>query len=99
MVKSMVVAEVFDDFLEMAEHLLANGYKDPAAVVGTTVLETHLRRLCEEHGIATYRDESARRVPKKADALNADLTKAEAYGRLDQKQITALPTDTTTSTR
>jgi hypothetical protein len=29
--ETLVSAEVFSDFLDMAEHLLDNGYKDPAA--------------------------------------------------------------------
>ena len=32
-VQSLVRAEVFADFLEMAEHLLKQGYKDPCAVL------------------------------------------------------------------
>jgi hypothetical protein len=30
--KGLITAEVFADFIEMAEHLLETGYKDPAAV-------------------------------------------------------------------
>src|SRR6266446_665706 len=39
--KGLVSAELFSDFLEMAEHLLAENYKDPAAVVVGSVLEEH----------------------------------------------------------
>ena len=28
-VKQLIAAEIFSDFLEMAEHLLKQGYKDP----------------------------------------------------------------------
>src|SRR5579862_4321004 len=44
--KGLVTAEVFADFLEMAEHLLEQQYKDAAAVLVGGVLEEHLRQLC-----------------------------------------------------
>lgn len=88
-IKSLVAGEIFADFLEMAEHLLDSGYKDPAAVIAGGVLEEHLRQLCVKTEIETERDEGGRLVPKKADALNSDLTKASVYGKLDQKSVTS----------
>ncbi|NUN59645.1 MAG: hypothetical protein HUU13_00815 [Burkholderiaceae bacterium] len=88
-VRSLVAAEVFADFLEMAEHLLESGYKDPAAVVGGSVLEEHIRQLCNKHSIAVDEQKNEKQVPKKADRLNAELAAANAYSKLDQKQITA----------
>lgn len=88
-IKSLVAGEIFADFIEMAEHLLNSGYKDPAAVIAGGVLEEHLRQLCTKSGIETERDEGGRIVPKKADALNSDLTKAAVYGKLDQKSVTS----------
>lgn len=77
---------VFADFLEMAQHLLDQGYKDAAAVIAGSSLEAHLRHLCHTHGVdATCEDGK----PKKADRMNADLVKANAYEVLDQKNITA----------
>ena len=87
--KGLISAEIFSDFLEMAQHLLGEGYKDPAAVMAGSVLEEHLRQLCQKHGIPTEATKQDRPHPKKADALNADLTKKEVYNRLDQKQVTA----------
>ena len=84
-VHELLHASVFADFLEMADHLLNEGYKDPAAVLAGGVLEEHLRKLCEKNGIDT---ESAG-SPKKADMLNSQLTKAGAYEKLDQKNVTA----------
>ena len=78
-------AEVFSDFIEMATHLLKEGYKDAAAVIAGGVLEGHLRKLCEKLDVSTRE----RGKKKKADRLNADLTKAEAYSMLDQKNVTA----------
>lgn len=43
--RSLVAAEVFSDFLDAAEHLLEQGYKDPAAMLGGAVLEDGLRRI------------------------------------------------------
>ena len=87
--KGLVSAEIFSDFLEMAQHLLDEGYKDPAAVMAGSVLEEHLRQLCQKHGIPTEATKQGRPQPKKADALNADLAKKEVYNRLDQKNVTA----------
>jgi len=44
-VQRLVVADVFTDFLDMALHLLDNGYKDPAATLIGGVLEDGLRRI------------------------------------------------------
>ncbi len=35
----------------MAEYLLKEGYKDPAAVITGSTLEEHLRKLCIKNGI------------------------------------------------
>ena len=87
--KGLVTAEVFADFIEMADHLLEQKYKDPAAVVVGSVLEEHLRQLCATASIAAEDHSSGRAVPRKADTLNGDLAKAGKYTKLDQKQITA----------
>jgi len=88
-VKGLIAAELFSDFLEMAEHLLESGYKDPAAVMVGSVLEEHLRQLCGKHGIPTEDDRNGKSVPRKADGLNAELAKHEVYTKLYQKLITA----------
>ena len=87
--KGLISAEIFSDLLEMAQHLLDEGYKDPAAVMAGSVLEEHLRQLCQKHGIPTEITKQGRPQPKKADALNADLSKKEVYNKLDQKNVTA----------
>jgi hypothetical protein len=78
--RSLVQAEVFDSELEQATELLTNGYKVPAAVVAGVVLETSLRELCERENIDYG----------KLDKMNADLSKASIYNKLQQKRITAL---------
>jgi hypothetical protein len=84
-IQELIRAEVFDDFLEMAEHLLELGYKDPAAVLVGGVLEQHLRKLCLRASIAT----DANGKPKKADTLNSELASGKAYDKLDQKSVTS----------
>ena len=49
--KGLVSSEIFADFIEMAEHLLNENYKDPAAVMIGSVLEEHLRQLCIKNNI------------------------------------------------
>jgi len=87
-IKGLVTAEVFSDFLEMAEHLLETGYKDPAAVVCGSVLEEHLRQLARKNGIETETQKDGKDVPKKADSLNSELARSDVYSKLDQKMIT-----------
>jgi hypothetical protein len=88
--RGIVSSELFSDFLEMAEHLLSEHYKDPAAVMIGSVLEEHLRQLCQRSVIpvtSTKSDGSI--VPKTADSLNAELAKENVYLKLDQKNVTA----------
>jgi len=84
-IQELIRAEVFDDFLEMGEHLLDQGYKDPAAVVSGSVLEQHLRKLCDRAKIPTQLNSK----PKKADLLNSELAAKKVYEKLDQKSVTA----------
>jgi hypothetical protein len=84
-IQDLVRAEVFDDFMVMAEHLLENGYKDGAAVLVGGILEQTLRRLCGRAGIATDKEG----IRKKTDALNSELAAQGIYGKLDQKSVTS----------
>jgi hypothetical protein len=87
-IKGLVTAEVFADFLEMAEYLLDQDYKDPAAVIAGSVLEEHLRQLCAKNSIDVEIESEGKRRPKKADQLNSDLAKAEVYNKLYKKAVT-----------
>jgi hypothetical protein len=83
-------ANLFADFVEMGDHLLAKGYKDPAAVLIGSVLESHLRQLTSKNGLPLEdTDPSGKSVPRKANRLNTELSKAGVYNLLAQKQITA----------
>jgi hypothetical protein len=84
-VSELIHADLFSDFIQMAEYLLSEGYKDPAAVIIGSTLEEHLRQLCGKNGLPT----TTAGKPKKADQLNADLANASVYSRLDLKSITS----------
>jgi hypothetical protein len=84
--EELVHADLFSDFLEMADELQRSGYKDAAAVIAGSTLEEHLRKLAEKNGVAIEQPDGA---PKKADTLNADLAGAAAYKKLEQKSVTA----------
>jgi hypothetical protein len=81
--RTLIEAEVFDDFLEQAEHLLGSGYYQPAAVVIGSVLEDGLRKLCAKHEIPL----AAKPI---LDTMNTDLAKRGVYNKLTQKRVTAL---------
>jgi ribosomal protein L31 len=87
--KGLVSAEIFSDFIEMADYLLKEGYKDPAAVVIGSVLEEHLKQLCSKNKIPIEDNKSGKLVPKKADFLNSELSGKAVYNKLDQKNVTA----------
>ena len=79
-VETLVSAEVFSDFLEMAKHLLDNGYKDPAASLIGAVLEDGLRRICSNNNITVKSDDNI-------SSLNQKLAQNHVYNPLQQRQI------------
>lgn len=85
----LIHGEVFADFLEMAQHLLDQGYKDAAAVIAGSALEAHLRQLCDRSGVETEVDSRGQLAPKKADRMNSDLAADSIYSTVDQKNVTA----------
>lgn len=86
----IISSEIFSDFLEMADHLLQEKYKDPAAIVIGISLEVHLKGLCKKNGIDTFIiDHNGNTKHKKASILNSDLCKAGIYNKLEEKLVTA----------
>jgi len=79
-VETLVSASVFSDFLEMAEYLLDNGYKDPAASLTGAVLEDGLRRICGNNNITVKSDDNI-------SSLNKKLADRDVYNRLKQREI------------
>ncbi len=88
-ISELIHAEIFSDYIEMAEYLLDEGYKDPAAVITGSTLEEHIRKLCIKNGIDIEIMPSGKLRPKKADAMNSDLAKQKIYSKLEQKSVTA----------
>ncbi len=84
--RSLIRAEVFSDFLEMAEYLLGEGYKDAAAVLLGAVLENALRKIADSQGIKTV---NVKGKPLTIDPMNVSLCKKGLYSPLIQKQITS----------
>lgn len=86
----LIHGEVFTNFLDMAEHLLEEGYKDASAVMIGTTLETHIKNLAIKNQVdITKKDQRDKIFPKKVNALNADLKAKGVYSQLDHKSITA----------
>lgn len=85
-VRQLLRADIFADFLEMAEYLLKENYKDASAVIIGSVLEDSLRKLAEVNGISIVSSTGKKLT---IDPLNSELAKASIYDRLIQKQITS----------
>jgi hypothetical protein len=81
--RTLIEAEVFDDFLEQAEYLFNSGYIAPSAIITGSVLEDGLRKLCQRKGISLP-------AKPKLDSMNTELAKAGVYNTLVQKRVTAL---------
>ena len=84
--RSLAQAEIFADFLDMAEHLHREKYKDAAAVLLGAVLEDSLRKTADANGVNTL---NSKGKPLTIDPLNAALAKKGVYNALVQKQITS----------
>jgi hypothetical protein len=85
----LIHQELLSDFLGLAEQLLSESLKDPAAMYAGGVLEEHLRKLATKCGIdLTYKDSKGNDHPKMIDRLNNDL-KDKAYSPIQHKQIIA----------
>jgi hypothetical protein len=85
-VEEIVHADLFDDFLDMANELLSKGFIGPAAVLAGTVLEEQLRKLAKKHDVGSA-DEKGR--AKSVEALGVDLRKAEVVTEVQRKSVTA----------
>lgn len=81
-VESLISAEIFDNFLEQAEYLLREGYKDPAAVLIGGVLESSLETICERENVSYGQKAGIQK-------LNQLLYKNKVYDKLMLKKVTA----------
>lgn len=82
----MVQADIFSNFLDMADYLLEEGYKDAAAVIIGGILEQHLRNLSLKNNMLTVNDNNK---PLKASTMNDALSVKSVYSKTDQKNILA----------
>ena len=80
-VEDLVSAEVFGDFLDMAEHLIGAGYVVPAASLIGAVLEDGLKRL------AALQSGMTARAGEGIGAVNHRLADANVYSNLVRKQV------------
>ena len=79
-IRLLIEAEVFTDFIEMAQYLIDQGYKDPAASLGGAVLEDGLRRIAASKGLLIKKSDGI-------DTLNNSIAKAGVYNKLMQSKI------------
>ena len=82
--RGKIRAEIFADFLKMAEQILDDN-KDAAAVLLGAVLENSLRKIASANGIDDRRSNGK---PLTIDPLNIELARNDIYTALVQKQIT-----------
>ena len=78
--EELVSADVFADFLEMAQYLLEQGYKDPTASLIGAVLENGLRRIARNNDVEL-------RAGDDLSTLNQKLADKPVYNRLTQKRV------------
>jgi hypothetical protein len=78
--QALVAAEVFSDFIDMADHLLDAGYADPAASLTGAVLERGLRQIALEREVKVRRRDDL-------TSLNAKCAAAGIYNRLVQRRL------------
>jgi len=85
----LIRADVFSDYIDMAKHLLDEGYKDASAVIIGSTLENHIINLCIKNNIEITFENQGKIKPKNANRLNANLKKENAYNEARKKQIDA----------
>jgi len=78
--RTLVIADVFSDFLNMAEHLYENNYIHPSVSLVGAVLENGLRKICDNHNITVKSNDNI-------SSLNKKLADNEIYTRIVQGQI------------
>jgi len=87
-IRGLVSAEIFSDYLEMAEYLLSENYYTPAAVIIGSTLEEHLRGLCQKKSLPiNFIDSRGKTQLKAASDLNNTLYKATMYNKVDQSLV------------
>ena|SRR5208337_4934522 len=88
-VQQRIHADIFEDFIEIADNFLQESekLKCPAAVMLGSVLETHIRKLCENNGVQTTIIKGENEKFRHLHDMNVDLVKKGVYNNLQQGQI------------
>lgn len=81
-IEGLLTAEIFTDFLTMAEHLLAQGYKDPAAFLIGATLEEGLRRIAQNNNIKVSDSDDI-------SSLCTKIKDANIFDEIKRKQVMA----------
>lgn len=77
---ALLSAEIFSDFLDMAEHLVNTHYAPAAASLTGAVLEDALRRIADSHGISHNKGDGLA-------SLNDKCVKAGVYNAIVQREV------------
>jgi len=77
---TLVAADIFADFIEMAEYLVEQGFKDPAASLIGAVLEDGLRKIAKNNEITIKSREDT-------GSLNNKLADKAIYNQIIRKRI------------
>ncbi|MCW3048846.1 MAG: hypothetical protein JWO74_3130 [Solirubrobacterales bacterium] len=85
-IQELLHAELFDDFLAMAENLVGEGYYVAAAVLAGSVLEEHAQKLASKAGVSLT---DAQGRPKSMETLGIDLRKAGTISEPERKILQA----------
>ena len=85
----IIHGEIFSDYLEMAEFLLEEGFKDASAVIAGSTLEELIRKLAIKNGIDVKILSSGKEKPKPTSRLNQNLYKANIIKKGDMMPSTA----------
>ena len=80
-IEGLISGEIFDDFLEMAEHLLEKHYTEVVPSLVGAVLEDALRRIAKAHDIPVKSDSD------NIASLNQKLADASVYSNLTRKKV------------
>lgn len=87
-VRGLVSADIFSDYLEMAEYLLKENWFIPAAVITGSTMESHLRNLAIKNGMSiTYIDTKGKVQQKTADKLTTELYTAKFIDKINHGLI------------
>lgn len=82
-VANLIHASVFSSELDQAAYFLLEGYRVAAAVIGGSVLEATVRRLCESHDAIEVKDKAT------LSWYNDELKRVELYNLIVYRQVQA----------